>query len=83
MDINIIRSLVTFFLFIFFIVMIYQVFSRKNKKHYEDAGNLLFDDGDERSTTIGQKNKNTSDMDQTNMSHPDIDQKNLKQKISR
>lgn len=55
MDINLIRSLVTLALFILFVILIFQVFSKKNKHHYEDAGNLVFDDGDERSNQVNQK----------------------------
>jgi len=51
-DINLIRSLVTLALFLLFIVLIWQVFSKKNKRHYEDASKLVFDDGDERSQEI-------------------------------
>ncbi|TQV87498.1 cbb3-type cytochrome oxidase subunit 3 [Aliikangiella coralliicola] len=54
MDINLIRSLITLALFVLFIVLIYQVFSKKNKRHYEDAANLVFNDGDERSEQINQ-----------------------------
>lgn len=64
MDITLIRSLVTFLLFVFFIILIYQVFSKKNKKHYEDAGNLLFDDGDERSNVINKGQDPTVQTDQ-------------------
>ena len=55
MDITLIRSLVTLALFILFIVLIYQVFNKKNKNHYEDAAKVVFDDGDERSVIINQK----------------------------
>ncbi len=55
MDITLIRSLVTLALFILFIVLIYQVFNKKNKNHYEDAAKIVFDDGDERSIIINQE----------------------------
>lgn len=55
MDINLIRSLTTLALFILFIILIYQVFSKKNKLHYKNAANLVFDDGDERSVQINQE----------------------------
>jgi cytochrome c oxidase cbb3-type subunit 4 len=58
LDINSIRSLVTLALFILFVVLIYQVFSKKNKRHYEDAANIVFDDGDERSVDINKQNTN-------------------------
>jgi cytochrome c oxidase cbb3-type subunit IV len=58
MDINSIRSLVTLALFVLFVVLIYQVFSKKNKSHYEDAANIVFDDGDERSVQINKQKIN-------------------------
>lgn len=51
-DINWIRSLVTLALFVLFIALIALVFSKKNKHRYEDAANLVFKDGDERSDKI-------------------------------
>jgi len=62
-DINIIRSLITLALFILFIFLIYQVFSKKNKSHYEDAANLVFEDGDERSEQINPKQTKVKNHD--------------------
>ncbi len=56
MDLNLIRSLVTLALFALFVILILQVFSKKNKRHFDNAGKALFDDGDERSVEIKQVN---------------------------
>ena len=63
MDINLIRSLITLALFLLFLVLIWQVFSKKNKRHYEDASKLVFDDGDERSQEINQNESKVKDHD--------------------
>ncbi|MET1253854.1 cbb3-type cytochrome oxidase subunit 3 [Aliikangiella maris] len=63
MDINLIRSLITLALFILFIVLIYQVYSKKNKRRYEDAANLVFKDGDERSNKLNQAESKVEDHD--------------------
>gem|GEM_PF-832578 len=55
MDINLVRSLITLALFVLFVVLIFRVYSKKNKHHFEDAGNLPFEDGDERSEQINQE----------------------------
>nr|WP_256435584.1 cbb3-type cytochrome c oxidase subunit 3 [Aliikangiella sp. G2MR2-5] len=44
--------MITLALFVLFIILIYQVFSKKNKRHYEDAANIVFEDGDERSEQV-------------------------------
>ncbi|WP_210247257.1 cbb3-type cytochrome oxidase subunit 3 [Aliikangiella marina] len=56
-DLNLIRSLTTLALFILFIVLIYKVYSKKGKKYFEDAANLPFEDGDERSEKVNQESK--------------------------
>ncbi len=62
-DINLIRSLITLALFILFVILIIQVFSKKNKRHYEDVAKTVFDDGDERSVQINQKQTKVKDHD--------------------
>ncbi|MCW8878934.1 MAG: cbb3-type cytochrome c oxidase subunit 3 [Kangiellaceae bacterium] len=61
MDINLVRGLITLALFVLFMVLIYQVFSKKNKRRYEDAANLVFDDGDERSQDVNQNETKVKD----------------------
>ena len=61
MDINLVRSLITLALFVLFLVLIFQVFRKKNKRHYEDAANLVFDDGDERSRDVNQNETKVKD----------------------
>ncbi|MDH5432774.1 MAG: CcoQ/FixQ family Cbb3-type cytochrome c oxidase assembly chaperone [Gammaproteobacteria bacterium] len=55
MDLITIRSLVTLFLLILFVVLFFQLFSKKNKQYYENASNIIFDDGDDRSQQITAK----------------------------
>lgn len=52
MDITFVRSLSTLLLFVLFVILFYKIYSKKSKQYYEDAGNLIFDDGDERSNKI-------------------------------
>lgn len=54
MDINVIRTVTTLALFVFFIILIVLVYNRKGKKYYDEAANLPFDDGDERSQQINE-----------------------------
>lgn len=54
MDINLIRSLTTLALFILFVLLIFRVYNKKSKQHYDDAANLPFADGDERSQQINE-----------------------------
>lgn len=53
MDINTVRSLFTVLIFISFILVLYIVFSRRNKRNYDDAANSIFDDEE-----LSQKNRN-------------------------
>jgi len=62
-DINLVRSLITLALFVLFVLLIYRVFSGKNKQHYENAANLVFDDGDERSEQIIQEQTKVKNHD--------------------
>lgn len=43
MDINWVRSIFTLWVFISFILVLYIVFSRRNKKGYDEAANSIFD----------------------------------------
>lgn len=61
MDINLIRSLVTLALFVLFVVLIYQLFSKKNKGHFDEAANLILNDGDERSELVNPNNTKVQD----------------------
>lgn len=54
MDVNFIRSLVILALFALFVVLVFQVYRKKNKRHFDEAANTLFDGGDERSVEIKQ-----------------------------
>ncbi|HFA6083997.1 TPA: cbb3-type cytochrome oxidase subunit 3 [Neisseria gonorrhoeae] len=42
MDINGIRALFTVWIFICFLLVLYIVFNRRNKKNYDDAANSIF-----------------------------------------
>ena len=44
MDANWARSLFTLWVFVSFILVIYIVFNRRNKKNYDDAANSIFDE---------------------------------------
>ena len=55
MDLNLIRILVTVALFVIFLVLVYLLFGRRDKKIYEDAANLPFV-GDDTSDIIESKN---------------------------
>ena len=44
MDINGIRSLFTVWIFICFLLVLYIVFNRRNKKNYDDAANSICDE---------------------------------------
>ena len=44
MDINGIRSLFTVWIFICFLLVLYIVFNRRNKKTYDDAAHSIFDE---------------------------------------
>lgn len=46
MDVNWVRSLFTVWIFISFILVLYVVFSKRNKKKHEDAGNSIIQDDD-------------------------------------
>jgi cytochrome c oxidase cbb3-type subunit IV len=61
MDLNLIRSLTTLALFILFLLLIFKVFGKKNKHQYDDAANLPFADGDERSEKINQEHIKVKD----------------------
>lgn len=47
MDINGIRSLFTVWIFICFLLVLYIVFNRHNKKNYDDAANSIFEENQE------------------------------------
>lgn len=57
MDLNLLRSLTTLVLFVLFIILIYKVYNKKGKRYFEEAANLPFEDGDERSEEINQESK--------------------------
>lgn len=46
MDVNWVRSLFTVWVFISFVLVLYVVFSKRNKKKHEEAGNSIIDDDD-------------------------------------
>ncbi|WP_416191989.1 cbb3-type cytochrome oxidase subunit 3 [Neisseria sp. CCUG12390] len=46
MDINWIRSLFTVLIFVSFMLVVYIVYSRRNKQNYDEAANSIFDDKD-------------------------------------
>ena len=50
MDANWARSLFTVWVFISFILVLYIVFNRRNKKNYDDAANSIFDNDDKGSS---------------------------------
>ena len=50
MDINGIRSLFTVWIFICFLLVLYIVFNRRNKKNYDDAANSIFDNNDDNTS---------------------------------
>lgn len=52
MGINWIRSLFTILIFVSFMLVIYIVFSRRNKQNYDEAANSIFDN-DETSDKSG------------------------------
>lgn len=52
MDLITLRSIITIILFILFMLLVWFVYGRKNKKHYEKIGNSLLHLGDERSDKI-------------------------------
>lgn len=54
MDLNLIRILVTVALFVIFLVLIYLLYGRRDKKIYEEAANLPFV-GDDTSDIIESK----------------------------
>ncbi|WP_165089513.1 cbb3-type cytochrome oxidase subunit 3 [Neisseria yangbaofengii] len=49
MDINWVRSLFTLLIFVSFILVIYIVFNRHNKKNYDEAASSIFDNDDDTS----------------------------------
>ena len=55
MDINTLRGLSTLLLFIGFIGLVFWVYSGRNKKRYEDAGQLPFADEDAHRETLRQE----------------------------
>ena len=48
MDANWARSLSTVWVFISFILVLYIVFNRRNKKNYDDAASSIFDNDEQR-----------------------------------
>ncbi|MDO4641349.1 MAG: CcoQ/FixQ family Cbb3-type cytochrome c oxidase assembly chaperone [Neisseria sp.] len=46
MDINWVRSLFTIWIFVCFILVLYIVFNKRNKKNHEDAANSIIEDDD-------------------------------------
>ncbi|MDO4696197.1 MAG: CcoQ/FixQ family Cbb3-type cytochrome c oxidase assembly chaperone [Neisseria sp.] len=46
MDINWVRSLFTVWVFISFILVLYIVLNKRNKKNYDDASRCIVDDDD-------------------------------------
>ena len=48
MDANWARSLFTVWVFISFILVLYIVFNRRNKKNYDDAASSIFDNDERR-----------------------------------
>ena len=48
MDANWARSLFTVWVFISFILVLYIVFNRRNKKNYDDAASSIFDNDEQR-----------------------------------
>lgn len=46
MDINWARSLFTVWVFVSFVLVLYIVFNKRNKKNYEDASRTIVDDDD-------------------------------------
>ena len=50
MDANWARSLFAVWVFISFILVLYIVFNRRNKKNYDDAANSIFDNDDKESS---------------------------------
>ncbi len=50
MDANWARSLFTVWVFISFILVLYIVFNRRNKKNYDDAASSIFENDDKDSS---------------------------------
>jgi hypothetical protein len=50
MDANWARSLFTLWVFVSFLLVIYIVFNRRNKKNYDDAANSIFDNNDDNTS---------------------------------
>ena len=48
MDINWIRSFFTVLIFVSFMLVIYIVYSRRNKQNYDEAANSIFDDKEDK-----------------------------------
>ena len=53
MDINWIRSLFTLLIFVSFMLVIYIVFSRRNKQNYDEAARSIFDNNEDPSDKNG------------------------------
>lgn len=53
MDINWVRSIFTLWVFISFILVLYIVYHRRNKKNYDEAANSIFDNNEDTSDKNG------------------------------
>ena len=51
MDVNWARSLFTVWVFISFILVLYIVFNRRNKKNYDDAANSIFENDEDKESS--------------------------------
>ncbi|ASK27565.1 cbb3-type cytochrome oxidase subunit 3 [Neisseria chenwenguii] len=53
MDVNWARSLFTLWIFVSFMLVLYIVFNRRNKKNYDEAASSIFDDKEDTSDQNG------------------------------
>lgn len=51
MDVNWARSLFIVWVFISFILVLYIVFNRRNKKNYDDAANSIFENDEDKESS--------------------------------